>query len=182
VRVLRFLVPGAGIAAALVAAPAALAHGTLAPATAAAGSAQRFELTVPNDRLDADIVAVTLRLPSEVELESAVAEQPRWGVASDDGEVTWSGGPIERLSSETFAFTARLPGEAGPLELTLVETYDDGEAAPFPIRVTVTGTESASGGSDTLGAAALVVSILALGLATAALLIALRTRNASSGA
>jgi len=181
VHVLRPFVVAAGAAIALVVPTTAFGHGTLTPATAAAGSSQQFELTVPNDRLDADIVGVTLRLPTGFELEAATAEQPRWSVGSSNGEVVWSGGPISRASAETFAFTARLSADPGTAELTLVETYDDGEAAPFPIAVTVTASAVATGGSDTLGAAALVVSVLALGVATAALLVALGTRRRGSG-
>ena len=83
----------------LVAAPAAGAHGTLSPAAAPVGATQRFELVVPNDRLDADVVAVTLGLPQGAVLESAEAEQPRWAVSSTETSVRWAGGPIE---SSTF--------------------------------------------------------------------------------
>lgn len=179
---MRPLVLATCVAVALSTAQAAFAHGTLTPASAAVGVSQRFELTVPNDRLDADIVEVTLRLPPDVELEAASAEQPLWSVSSGNGTVTWKGGPIARLSAETFAFTARLPAESGTVDFTLVESYDDGEAAPFPIGVTVTGSAGSSdgGGGDTLATAALVISILALGLATAALLVALRGRHPRS--
>jgi uncharacterized protein YcnI len=166
----------AASAAALAAATAAGAHGTLTPTTAPAGTTQRFELTVPNDRLDADVVGVALRLPPEMALQVATANQPRWSVATSGGEIVWSGGPIPRGGGETFAFTAALPSDAGQVELALVETYDDGAGAPFPIVVTVAGTAATSGGSSTLAVAALVVALGALGLATAALAIALRGR------
>lgn len=162
--------------AALVGASAAAAHGTLSPAVAAAGVSQRFELTVPNARLDADIVAVSLELPPAATLESAEAAQPRWAVTSDDSSVRWTGGPIDRGSADTFAFTARLPGEAGPVEFTLVETYDDGIAPPFPITVVATGTGAGEeGADDTLAAVAVVLAGLALLVATAALTVALRS-------
>jgi uncharacterized protein YcnI len=154
---------------------AASGHGTLIPLTAPAGATQSFELTVPADRADADITGVSLRMPDDVSVESAEARQPLWAVTWDDEGVSWQGGPIERGSAETFRFTARMPAEAGTVELTLVETYDDGEAAPFPIAVTVTGGES--GSSDTLAVAAMVAAVLALGVATAALAVALRGRR-----
>jgi periplasmic copper chaperone A len=131
-------------AAALVLAGPAAGHGTLSPSTAAAGVLQRFELTVPNARLDADIVGISLALPEGAVLESAEAEQPRWAVTSDEGSVRWSGGPIDRGGAETFAFTVRLPPEPGSAEFTLVETFDDGDAAPFPIPVLVTGESGAT--------------------------------------
>ena len=157
--------------------PAARAHGTLSPATVQAGSVQRFELTVPNDRLDADILGVALELPGGIEIESAEARQPRWTVVWDEGSVSWRGGPIARGSAETFAFTASLPAE-GVAEFALVETYDDGAATPFPVPVSVTTAETAAGGSsDTLAAMALVVAVLALVAATVALGVALRGRR-----
>jgi len=162
--------------------PAARAHGTLSPATVQAGSVQRFELTVPNDRLDADILGVALELPGGIEIESAEARQPRWSVVWDEGSVSWRGGPIARGSAETFAFTATLPAE-GVAEFVLVETYDDGAATPFPIAVSVTTAETAAAGgsSDTLAAAALVIALLALLAATVALGVAIRGRGRASG-
>jgi uncharacterized protein YcnI len=147
----------------------------LSPPGAPAGASQRFELTVPNARLDADILGVTLELPAGAVLESAEAAQPRWVVASSESSVRWSGGPIDRGSAETFAFTARLPTEVGPAEFVLLETYDDADAPPFPITVVATGTTPGGGGSDdTLAALAAVLATLALVVATAALALAMR--------
>jgi uncharacterized protein YcnI len=162
----------------LVAVPAAIAHGTLSPVTAPAGATQTFELTVPADRPDADVTGVALRVPEGMTIESAEARQPLWAVAWDEEGVSWEGGPIDRGAAETFRFTARMPPEPGGAELALVETYDDGEAAPFPIAVTVTGGEGSSS-DDTLAVAALVVALAALGVSTAALVVALRRRRSS---
>ena len=149
------------------------------PSAVAAGVAQRFELTVPNARLDADIVAVSLAFPAGAALESAEAAQPRWAVTSGDSSVRWSGGPIDRGSAATFAFTARL-GEAGPAEFLLVETYDDGETPPFPITVVATGSAGSADGSDgTLAAVAVVLAALALVVSTVALTVALGRRSNS---
>jgi uncharacterized protein YcnI len=167
----------------LVVVPEAAAHGTLTPAAAPAGTSQRFELTVPNARLDADILGITLELPDGAMLEAAEAAQPRWAVTSSESSVNWSGGPIDRGSAETFAFTARLPTDAGPSEFTLVESYDDGDGAPFPITVVATGAMPVGDGSDdTLAAVALVVAMLALLVATIALALAFRIRRGSGGA
>jgi periplasmic copper chaperone A len=173
---IRLVALGAVAALALVAAPSAHAHGTLTPTSATAGTVQEFALTVPNDRGDADLVAVTLELPEDVALESATSVQPLWAVSSTETSVTWQGGPIDRGSSETFSFSARLPSDDGQLEFVLRETYDDGQAAPFPLVVT---TEAAAGGggdsSGTLAVLALVVAIAAALLAGAALVVALRS-------
>jgi uncharacterized protein YcnI len=170
-------------AVALVAAPVAAGHGTLTPSTAAAGASQRFELTVPNDRLDADIVGVALALPAGAALESAEAEQPRWAVTSTETSVRWTGGPIERTTTETFAFVARVPTESGPVQFTLLETYDDGDAAPFPMTVVTSGPAGAGdGGDDVVATIALVLAALALTVATIALALALRTRGSRPAA
>lgn len=173
-RRLRLL--GAAAAWALVVTPGAPAHGTLTPTTATAGATEQFELVVPNDRADADIVAVTLRLAPGLRLETAQAEQPRWALSSTEDTVTWRGGPIERGSAQAFSFTARVPSQPGSVELELVESYDDGDGAPFPLAVSVTGAAATTGGgsSSTLVAIALAVAVLALGVATAALVVALR--------
>jgi uncharacterized protein YcnI len=165
-----------GVAAALVAAGPAAAHGTLSPASAVAGAVQRFELTVPNDRQDADLVGIVLQLPAGAELVSAEARQPLWSVSSDAGAVTWQGGPIPRGGAETFALSLRLPPRAGVAELALLERYDDGGTPPFPLALTLTGSSS-SGGTDAYGVAALVVALLALVVATAALVVVLRDRR-----
>jgi uncharacterized protein YcnI len=164
---------------ALIAAAGASGHGTIAPASAQAGSSQAFELTVPNDRLDADIVAVALRLPSGIELESAEATQPLWAVSSAGNVVMWQGGPIARASAETFSFTARMPSQSGSVELTLLETYDDGDAAPFPIAVEVRTSSTGGSGSGTTGTLALALGVLSLAVSTAALLLAVRANRGS---
>lgn len=168
----------AAVAAGLVAAPAALGHGTLIPAAAPAGTVQDFELVVPNDRFDAGIVGVTLELPPGTRLESSEGIPPRWTVASDDRVVTWSGGPIASGNAETFAFRAELPDDAGTAEFTLREGYDDGDAAPFPIPVTVSEVAGSGGSANGLALAALLVALGALVLAGTALVVALRGRPA----
>lgn len=162
-------------AAALACASPAGAHGTLAPAAAVAGTTERFELIVPNDRQDADIVAISLGLPAGMRLETAEARQPEWTVSSSGNTVTWEGGPVARGSSETFAFSATVPARPGKVELTLVERYDDGVGTPFPLALSVSGG-SGGGSSGTVAAIALAVALAALGVSTLALVLVLRRR------
>ena len=148
--------------------------------TATAGGTQSFELVVPADRLDADIVGIELQVPPGVVVETAEARQPLWTVTWDEEVIRWGGGPIDRGGAETFRFTARLPADAGAAEFELVETYDDGMAAsPFPLSVAISGSESA--GDDTVAVAALVVALLALVAATAALALAIAGRKRPAG-
>ena len=167
------------IVTALVVAPSALAHGTLTPVTATAGSTQSFELVVPADRLDADIVGIDLRVPPGVVVETAEARQPLWTVVWDEDVISWGGGPVDRGGAETFRFTARMPADAEVAEFELVETYDDGgSASPFPLSVAISGTET--GGDDTIAVAALVIALLALVAATAALALAIAGRKSTT--
>ena len=177
----RAMVAGVAVLVALAVAPTAIAHGTLTPTTAVAGVAQRFELTVPNDRLDADLVAISVALPEGGVLESAEAQQPRWTVASDASTVRWTGGPVERGSAETFAFVARMPADSGPAEFSVVETYDDGDAAPFPLTVAGTSVEGAAGGdADAMATIAVVLAALALAVSTIALVLVARTHRSGT--
>jgi uncharacterized protein YcnI len=158
----------------LVATPTASAHGTLTPASAPAGSLQEFELVVPNERDDADVVAVALHLPDGARLETAAGAQPLWAVTPEENVVAWNGGPIDRGSAQAFSFTAELPNEPGPVEFTLVESYDDGDAAPFPIPVFVTESDSGGGSVSSLALVALLLAIAAVIIASVALVVALR--------
>jgi uncharacterized protein YcnI len=170
-RIRPFALAGA-VVVALLATPTASAHGTLTPVSAPADSIQEFELLVPNERHDAEVVSVALHLPDGARLESA-SDVQRWEVASTESSVNWTGGQIDRGSLQAFTFTARLPSAPGPYDFTLVESYEDGDAAPFPIPVFVTEPES-GGSSSSLAIVALLLAIAAVLLALAALAVALR--------
>jgi periplasmic copper chaperone A len=129
---------------ALVAAPAAWAHVTVNPNTAAAGSFARFDLRVPNEEANADTTRITVQLPEGLNFTSF---QPKAGwtrtvtkvklakpVQSDDGPVTeriatvtWSGGKIAPGEFDEFGFTAQVPDKEGEeLVFPAVQTYSDG--------------------------------------------------------
>ena len=61
-------------------------------------------------------------------------------------------------------------------EFTLREGYDDGDAAPFPIPVTVSEVAGSGGSANGLALAALLVALGAVVLAGTALVVALRGR------
>jgi uncharacterized protein len=132
---------------ALVAVPAAWAHVTVNPNTAAAGSFARFDLRVPNEEADADTTKISVQLPEGLNFTSF---QPKAGwtrtvtkvklanpVQSDDGPVTeriatvtWSGGKIAPGEFDEFGFTAQVPDKEGEeLVFPTVQTYSDGHVA-----------------------------------------------------
>ena len=171
------MVLAAAVAAALLVPGEARAHGTLTPPSAVADTVQAFELIVPGDRPDAEIVGVELRAPDGLVVESAEARQPLWTVTWDDEAVQWQGGPVPRGGAESFAFTARLPSDEGRVEVTLVESYDDGEEAAFRIPLGVTSAAGDDGDVSGVAVAALVIALASLALSTAAIVVALRGRT-----
>jgi uncharacterized protein YcnI len=132
--------------AVLVAAPAALAQVTVNPQEVPAGSVARFDIRVPNDRPDADIVKVTVRLPEGLD---SVSFQPKPGwertvtmvklaepVTNAEGRrvteridrVVWKGGTIAPGEFDQFGLSAKVPGKAGTvLAFPALQTYSNGD-------------------------------------------------------
>jgi uncharacterized protein YcnI len=140
----KSVIGGTAAAVTLVAAAApALAHVTVQPDEAVAGSFARFVVRVPNERDDASTTAVQVELPPlafvsfeaapgwERTVEMTTPEEPL-EVFGDQitevvGTVTWEGGAIAPGEFAEFGFSARMPDEPGTLEFPAVQTYDSGE-------------------------------------------------------
>jgi uncharacterized protein YcnI len=167
-RFRRALTLGALVAATLLATAApALAHVTLAPATAAPGQFTTYTVTVPNERDDQATVEVDLTLPTGFVLE--VAQQvPGWQtvtVKAADGlptGVRWTGGRIPVGTYGTFGVEGRNPRSGSSMRWQAVQRYEhitvrwDGSATsetPAPIvRLAVTAGQSAAAGASTAAA------------------------------
>ncbi len=122
----------------------ALAHVTIQPNEAPAGSFFRFVVRVPTERDDASTNKVTVRFPDNL---AFVGFQPKegWnrkvtmtkldepievsGATIDEvvGSVTWSGGEIAPHEFDEFGFSARVPDDAGTLQFEAIQTYSSGE-------------------------------------------------------
>lgn len=139
------IVPVLAAVAALVAVPAAWAHVTVNPNTAAAGSFARFDLRVPNEEADVDTTKISVQLPEGLNFTS-FQPKPGWTrtetkvklatpIQSDDGPVTeriatvtWSGGKIAPGEFDEFGFTGQVPDKEGDvLVFPAVQTYSDGK-------------------------------------------------------
>lgn len=127
----------------LVAAPA-LAHVTVQPNEAEAGSFSRFVVRVPNERDEASTTRVEVQLPENL---TSVSFQPKEGwertvemttldepievfgqeVTEAIGTVTWEGGEIAPGEFEEFGFSARTPDDPQDLTFPAVQTYSSGE-------------------------------------------------------
>jgi uncharacterized protein YcnI len=135
----------AGVLAALVAAPVAMAHVTLNPPEWEAGGFAKFDVRVPNERDEADTTKVVMKFPEEV-ISANFQPTPGWDysvkmVQLDEpveqfGEeiteridtVTWTGGRIRPGEFQEFGVSFQVPEDAAPgtaLTFPSVQTYSN---------------------------------------------------------
>ncbi len=132
-----------GLVGALAPAPA-LAHVTVQPTEATAGSFARFVVRVPSERSDAATTKVEVQLPEAL---TSVSFQPKAGwtrtterkdlaqpievfgerVTQYLASVTWEGGRIDAGEFEEFGFSARVPDDPATLAFPALQTYSSGE-------------------------------------------------------
>jgi uncharacterized protein YcnI len=156
----------------------AFAHGTIRPALAAPGSTQDFTVVVPVTAQSPPVVGLSISAPAGVRVVSAASSPPRWSATVSGSTVMWRGGPIPPGSFDSFAFRASVPAEPGTISFSARELYTDGPAPPFKLNVVLFADgrgdpQSADEGTRTLAIFALVISIVAVVLGAAALLISL---------
>jgi uncharacterized protein YcnI len=142
-----------GVAAA-VAAPAALGHVQVRPASAAPGDPVLWEVLVPGEK-EARTTEVSLQIPRGV-LPFSWEDTPGWErelEMADDGSVAvvrWRG----RLAPDgfvRFAFLASTPEQEGEISWKAVQRYDDGSESAwieppdgeFPAAVTTVSASAA---------------------------------------
>ena len=167
-------------AAVLLGAPAtAFAHAVVFPRRAEPGAYERYVLRVPNER-GVPTGRVEIRFPAGLRVVS-FGDVPGWTVEvkkDASGAVTgavWTGTlPAERFVE--LPFVAVNPKAGTRLVWPVSQTYQGGERIEWsgpadsktPASVTEIAAAETNGGSDTgtyLGGAALLVALLALGLA-----------------
>ncbi len=137
----------AAIAAAflsLALATPALAHVTVQPTEAPAGSFFRFVVRVPNERDKAATTKVEVKFPDALtfvsfqdkegwkrDVKIKELDEPTEVLGEQITEVvdsvTWSGGRIEPGEFEEFGFSARVPEREGTLVFPALQTYSSGE-------------------------------------------------------
>jgi uncharacterized protein YcnI len=144
----RATVVGAGTAAAvLLLAGPALAHITVTPDSAAAGSAAVLTFHVPNEEAKASTVKVDMQIPTSHPIAQLLVKPvPGWTssvktitlakpVTTDDGtfnsavsEVTWTGGQIQPGQFQDFTISADpLPEGISQLAFKAIQTYSNGD-------------------------------------------------------
>ena len=131
----------------LLSAGTALAHVTIQPSEAVAGSFSCFVVRVPNEREDASTVKVEVKLPALafVSFEDAIGwdrkekagefDEPleAFGQEITEGvlSVTWSGGEVQPGEFAEFGFSARMPDGDEDLVFEAVQTYSSGEVVEW---------------------------------------------------
>ena len=159
------------------------AHAVVLPAEAPTGAYQRYVLRVPNER-DVPTVGVAITFPNGVRVIS-FDEVSGWTLRAtplDDGAyaaAAWTG-TLSVGRFVEFGFIGVNPAEATTLKWDVVQTYEDGTEVAWtgplesstPASVTDVVPPAAEVGAaapggtlgTALGAAALIVALLSLGL------------------
>jgi uncharacterized protein YcnI len=151
-------------------------HAVVHPATAPPGAYQRYVLTVPTER-DMPTTRIEIRFPEDVRVVS-FSEVPGWTLEVLRGEAgrvvgaVWTGTlPPERFVE--LPFVAVNPDEEATLSWPVTQTYEGGEVVEWfgpeesEAPASVTRIRGAGGvpASAWIAAAAILLAILALGLA-----------------
>jgi uncharacterized protein YcnI len=144
----RTAIVGAAASAGLVLfAVPALAHITVTPGSAQAGSTVVLTFHVPNEESKADTVKVDMQIPTDHPIAQLLAEPvPGWTISiktitlakplvTDDGsfsqavsEVIWSGGQIAPGQFQSFELSADpLPQGVSSLAFKAIQTYSNGD-------------------------------------------------------
>lgn len=139
-------VPAAAAAVLLLAVPA-LAHITVTPDSAPAGSAAVLTFHVPNEEARADTTKVDMAIPTRHPIADVLVKPvPGWTISiktitlakpivTDDGkftqavsEVIWSGGKIAPGQFQDFSITTDpLPDGVSALAFKALQTYSNGD-------------------------------------------------------
>jgi uncharacterized protein YcnI len=168
-------------AAALVTAPAATAHVTASPATAAAGSVTKIQFQVGHGCEESPTTSVAVSIPAGVG-NVAPEVEPGWKLSVKEGtlpepvevfgetvtegvtEVTWSGGTLSPHQFTDFGISMLLPNKAGetvyfPVVQRCQEGVNrwitipvEGQAEPDQPAAGVVLTAAEAGGHDDSGA------------------------------
>ena len=159
----------------LLLAPSAAAHVTVDPAALEQGATVVVALGTPNEREGHTTVALTVDLPPQVEIASAVAPDG-WVVEHTERTVTWSGGAIGGEDAVEFPLELRGIGPVGVVELEARQRYEDGVETTWQPELTLTSAMGDTAPPSHLGRAA-VAAVTGLVVVTGSLLLVHRLRR-----
>ena len=110
--------------AALLAAPLAHAHITVAPATAPAGAYQTLVFKVGHGCAGSATTGITVQLPEGVTAKPM--PKPGWTIALAPREISWRGGPLPDAYYDEFTVQAKLPDAPGRLVFKVGQQCEKG--------------------------------------------------------
>ncbi|HEV7808723.1 MAG TPA: DUF1775 domain-containing protein [Solirubrobacteraceae bacterium] len=121
----------AAVAFGALAAPGAVAHVTVQPATSRPAELQRYRVIVPNERDSGATIGVELKVPAGVTfaLVESVAGW-RTKVVQQAGAITrlrWSAGHVAPGAYAELHFIVRNPVRVGPIAWKALQRYDNGD-------------------------------------------------------
>ena len=110
--------------AALLAAPLAHAHITVAPASAPAGAYQTLVFKVGHGCAGSATTGITVQLPEGVTAKPM--PKAGWTIALAPREISWRGGPLPDAYYDEFTIQARLPDAPGRLAFKVGQQCEKG--------------------------------------------------------
>jgi uncharacterized protein YcnI len=161
------------VAVAALALPAAAsAHLSIDPATVVRGQLVDLVFSIPNQDDPQPVDHVTLGIPADFALDDAEAK-PGWTQNRTGQAITWSGGRIPKGEYATFAIRGTAPKKVETVLFNVLVGDHTGKSITYRIGLDVTAHGPHDSGARTLGRAALIVAIIAAGVALLALFTAL---------
>jgi uncharacterized protein YcnI len=159
-------------AAALVLPSAASAHLSIDPAKVVRGQLVDLVFSIPNQDDPHPVDHVTLGIPGDFVLDDAEAK-PGWTQNRTGQAITWSGGQIPKGQYATFAIRGTAPNKVETVLFNVLVGDHTGKSITYRLGLDVTAHGPHDNGARTLGRAALVVAIIAAGIALLSLFTAL---------
>jgi uncharacterized protein YcnI len=160
------------VSSALVFTGAASAHLSIDPAKVTKGAAVDLVFSIPNEADPVGVDHVTLGIPSDFDLDDAEAK-PGWSQSRTGQAITWSGGNILKGQYATFAIRGTAPEKVETVLFTVLVGDRHGKSITYRVGLDVQAHGAQDSGARSLGRAALLVAIIAGGLALVALFTAL---------
>jgi len=160
------------VCSALVFAGAASAHLSLDPPKVQTGQAVDLTFSVPNEDDAVGVDHVTLGIPADFELDDAEAK-PGWTQSRTGQAITWSGGNIPKGEYATFSIRGTAPKKAETVLFNVLVGDRTGKSITYRVGLDVAAHGPEDSGARTLGKAALIVAVVAAGLALIGLFVGL---------
>jgi uncharacterized protein YcnI len=161
----------AGLAALVLAAPA-FAHLSIYPPSVHTAELVDLVFSIPNQANKRGVDHVTLGIPADFKLDDAETK-PGWSQSRTGQAVTWSGGSIPKGQFARFSIRGTAPTRAETVLFNVLVGDRTGKSVTYHVGLHVLAHGPRDEGARSLGKAALVVALVAAGLALGALFTAL---------